>query len=362
MASDQKPAKAVRKRRWSWWKIALVLAVAAGAVYAFVARPWEPKPAEVAVEIVAPGPFTQVLAVNGRVVAREAVAVRSSVSGQAVQVLAAEGDTIAAGDVLVELDAAQARSVVDQAQANLDAGIARRAQAQATADRAIALGENAPRASREDAELALAAANNEVSRLQAALDQARSQLDQYTIRAPLDGIVLTRSVERGQLVDPQSELFTVADLSQLLVETDVDELYSARISDGLPVLLNPVGSSVPQRGSVVFAAPTVDPATGGRAIKIAFDEPVDLPVGLTVNANVIVSEVEDALTIPRGAIETEGPDTYVMVVEDGVAVRRPIEFSDWPAERVIVTEGLSQGEVVILDPTAADPGQTVVAE
>jgi membrane fusion protein (multidrug efflux system) len=89
---------------------------------------------------------------------------------------------------------------------------------------------------------------------------------------------------------------------------------------------------------------------------------VDLPVGLTVNANVIVSEVEDALSVPRSAIVTEGTQSHVLVVADGVAVQREIEFSDWPAERVIVTSGLSEGDRVILDPAEIAAGQPVTAQ
>lgn len=362
MASVMKPEQSRRKRRWSWWQLLIGIAILAGATYAYIERPWEPKPKRVAVEILAEAPFSQVLAVNGRVVARETVTVRAAVSAQAMEVLADEGDTVAAGDKLIQLDTAQPQAFVDQARAALDAGIVRQAQAQATADRATALGENATRSTREDAELALSAAANEVARLQAALDQAQSQLAQYTIVAPLGGVVLDRKVDRGQLVDPQSELFTIANLGDLLVETDVDELYSSRIRSSLKALLKPVGDTVPQHGSVVFASPTVDPATGGRAIKIAFDQPVDLPVGLTINANVIVSETDAALTIPRGAIVTEGTDSHVLVVDNGTAIARPIEFSDWPAERVIVTQGLAAGDAVILDPNAIKAGQSVVAE
>ncbi|KKB78397.1 hypothetical protein VW35_11080 [Devosia soli] len=340
----------------------VVICIVAAIAYGAIERPWETKPTTVAVEVMKSGPFTQVLAVNGRVAARESVPVRSSVSGQAMEVMAEEGDVIAENDTLVVLDTAQPKSVVEQAQAALEAGMVRQAQAQATFDRAVALGDNAPRSSREDAELALAAATNEVARLHAALDQAKSQLDQYTVRAPLDGVVLSRSIDRGQLVDPQAELFQIADLTDLLVETDVDELYSSRITDGLPALLKPVGETVARKGSVVFAAPRVDPATGGRAIKIAFDEPVDLPVGLTVNANVIVSETPNALTVPRGAIVNDGAESHVLVLENGKATNRQVTFSDWPADRVIVTEGLEEGDAVIVDPTGIADGQSVVAQ
>lgn len=358
-ASSASGKRSRRKRRWM--VLGAVVLVAAG-VYAYVQRPWEDRPPQVQVEVVSAGPVTQVLAVNGRVAARNAVEVRSAASGRALVVHATEGSAVTAGDVLIEIDSAQAQALVAQAQAALDAGLVQQKQAQAAADRAQALGENATRSAREDAELALAAASNEVTRLTAALEEARSQLDQYTITAPLDGVVLERKVERGQLVDPQSALMTIADLTDLLVETDVDELYSSRIREGLDVLLQPVGESVARTGTVIFATPSVDPTTGGRAIKIGFDEPADLPVGLTVNANIIVSKEDNVLSLPRSAIVTEGAASHVMVVEDGKAVERAVRFSDWPAERVTVTEGLVEGERVIIDPSAVTAGQDVEAE
>lgn len=349
------------RHRIVWLAIGGLL-LAIGVVYALLERPWEPRPARVSVETVAEGPVVQVLAVNGRVAASQAVKVRSAVSGQAIEVRAEQGASVRAGDVLVQLDTAQPKALLDQARAALDAGLVRQQQAQANADRARALGDNAPRSAREDAELSLTAASNEVSRLRAALDQAQSQLAQYTIPAPLDGVVLDRAVDRGQLVDTQTELFTVADLGQLLVETDVDEIYSSRMRAGLKALLKPAGDSVAQDGTVIFAAPTVDPSTGGRALKIAFDHAVELPVGLTVNANIIVSQTDAALSVPRGAIVTEGTHNHVLVLENGIITERAIDFSDWPAERVIVTSGLAPGDTVILDPALVSAGQAAVAE
>lgn len=362
MASIQPAPKPQRgRRRGKPWLFAGLFLLIAGGVYSYIERPWEPRPAIVAVEVMAEGPHVQVLAVNGRVAARHAVKVRAAVTGQAIEVRAEEGASVSAGDVLVQLDTAQPMALLDQARAALDAGMVRQQQAQANVDRARALGENATRSAREDAELALSAASNEVSRLRAALDQAQSQLAQYTITSPLDGVILDRAVDRGQLVDTQTELFTIADLGQLLVETDVDEIYSSRIRAGLKALLRPAGDSVPQDGTVIFAAPTVDPSTGGRAIKIAFDSPVDLPVGLTVNANIIVSQTDAALSLPRSAIVSEGTQNHVLVLKNGIVAQRPIDFSDWPAERVVVTDGLAAGDVVILDPTAVSVGRAVVA-
>jgi membrane fusion protein (multidrug efflux system) len=365
MASDTtatKPGETTRGKRKNPWLIMGVVAVVGLVAYAAIARPWEPKTAKLAVEIVSEGPLSQVLAVNGRVAAKEAVNVRSAVAGIAIVVQGDEGAEVKAGDTLLQLDPAQPQAQVDQAQAAYEAGVVRQQQAQANADRAQALGENATRSNREDAQLSLTAAINETARLRAALEQAKSQLGQYAIRAPLDGVVLARAVERGQLVDTQTALFTVADISQLIVETDVDEIYSSRIDDGLKALLRPAGDTVAQHGTVIFASPKVDPSTGGRAIKIAFDEAIDLPVGLTVNANIIVAETENAISVPRSAIVTQGAQSHIFVLENGVVVEREIGFSDWPAERVMVTSGLAIGDVVVSDATNVEAGQSAVAE
>lgn len=350
-----------KRRRKLGWIIVLVLLLGAAGGYAAIARPWVQRPLAVKVETMALGPVSQVLAVNGRVAARRSVVLRATVQARVVSVSADVGDAVSAGQVLTQLDDSQQKLLVDQARAALQAGETRRDQARATLERAQALGDNVTRASREDAETENRAAENEVSRLQALLDQAENQLDQYALRSPLAGVVLARGAETGQLVDAQSELFTIADLGDLLVETDVDELYSSQMKVGLKALLKPAGGTAAQAGMVSFAAPTVDPDTGGRAIKIDFDAPVSLPIGLTVNANIIVSENPSALSVPRGAILTDGARTYVLVEEAGVARPRDIGIIDWPADRLEITSGLAPGDKVIVDPAKVKLGQTIAA-
>lgn len=346
-----------RKSRFLWILAIVIIAVAAYLVWQ---RPWESSETEVPVEEVATGPMSLVLAVNGNVEARTEVPVRSAVVGQALRIEAAVGSTVKAGDVLLEIDSAVADAQLDQARAALEAQIVRQEQAQLALERARALGTNVPRSNREDAELALTAATNETARLQAALEQSERQREQYTIRAPIDGTILSRGVDIGQLVDTQTELFIVADTDDPVVETTVDEQFSSRVEVGQVAHLLPVGHTIPLTGSLIFVAPTVDSATGGREIRIAFDSAQHLPIGLTVNANLIVEEFENVITIPRSAIMVEGPESHVMLVEDGMAVSRRVTFNDWPAERVVVTEGLEPGQLVILDPEAAEEGEAVV--
>lgn len=350
-----------RKRKVSGWLIAAILALIVGAGYAALARPWEVKPVLVKMETVAKGPVSQVLAVNGRVAARRSVVLRSTVQARLAAVSADIGDTVSAGQIIAQLDDSEPKAQVEQAAAALEAGKVRRDQARSSLERTRALADNVTRATLNDAQAEFDAADQEVSRLQALVSQARTQLDQYVFRAPFDGMILSRAAEEGQIVDAQSELFTVADVSELLVETDVDELYSSQIRPGLSALLKPAGGTVAQAGTVSFAAPTVDPETGGRAVKIAFDLPVSLPIGLTVNANIVVAENPEAISIPRSAVRMSGTRSFVLVDESGTAQERDVKVVDWPAERLEITTGLAVGDRVILEPDKVKVGRSVAA-
>lgn len=355
-SAARRPPKSRGRVKWVMLGLALVVGVGA---YAAIARPWIAKPLEVSVETLSLGPVSQVLAVNGRIAAHRSVVLRSTVQGRVISVSADVGDAVTEGQVIAQLDTSQPRLLVDQAKAALAAGELQLDQARTNLDRTKALGDNVARATLENAETQYRAAETEVARLQAVLAQADNQLEQYSFRSPFDGVVLARGAEMGQIIDAQSELFTIADLGELLVETDVDELYSSQMRVGLGALLKPAGGTAVQPGKVIFAAPTVDPQTGGRAIKIAFDVPVSLPIGLTVNANVIVAENAEALSVPRTALLMDAARAFVLVEDNGVARERDVSFIDWPADRLEITDGLVAGDRVIVDPTAVKAGQAV---
>ena len=99
----------------------------------------------------------------------------------------------------------------------------------------------------------------------------------------------------------------------------------------------------------------VDAATGGLAVELSLDAVVRAPVGLTVSTNIVVDERSAAITAPRAAIDGEA----VFVVIDGVATRRPVAVIDWPAARLIVTEGLEPGDALITDAAGLADGQAV---
>lgn len=353
------PAPVAKRRLWLWaGSITLALALAAFVGSQF----WMARPSPAVVEIAAFAPVTRVLAVNGRIAAAHSVDVKSLVSGTIVALPVAEGDFVAVGQTLAQIDDAAQNAVLRQAIAALDAAIVRQQQATETYQRTLALGANVPATVLEADAHAVQLAAQEVARLTALMDQAQIVLQTYTIRAPAAGTVVALDAEIGQITSPSAHLMTLADLSTLLVEADVDEAYAAQIAVGQKAVLQLAGQTGTQDGGVTFVSKQVNAATGGLAIKISFDTPLAAPIGLTVAANIIMDQRAAALTVPRTSMLTGADGTSVFVVAQGVAQQRPIAVVDWPAARLIVTSGLREGDAVITDATGITDGQSITAE
>lgn len=348
--------KAPKSRFWLWAiLLTLALGVGVGVVWwNFFAT----KAVSVSIETLTPAATARVLAVNGQVAPLTSVLVRSAVTGSLLGTVVAEGDQVTSGEVLARVDPAQQEAVVRQAQSALDQGLLQQSQAAATYSRLRDLSDLTPRSTLEDAQRSLANAAQSVESLRALLQQAQIQLDRYSITAPISGTITERNVDPGQYVDPSTVLFTLSDLSSLVIETNVDEAYATQIAIGQAATLQMIGTTDILPAKISFVSPHVDTATGGLAVKITPDAALNAPVGLTVTANIVVEEDPAALTIPRAAM-VAGPAVFLL--KSGKAVKTPVEVIDWPATRLIVTKGLQAGDVLISDATGIVDGAAVKA-
>ncbi len=349
-------APKTKSRRWMWAVGGVLVMGLAGLFYL---QPWATPVPVVMVETVALGPVTRVLAVNGRIAGVRSVDVRPLVSGTLVEVLVAEGDVVTRNRALMQLDTAAQQAVVRQAVAGLDAALLVQDDAVATLARTRRLGANVARVALETAVRAEQTAAQEVARMTALLDQAQIQLEKFTIRAPIAGTVLVLNVDPGQSVDPATVLLSIADMKTLVVETDVDESYATQIRTGQPAALQLSGEGEVRAGNVSFVSQRVDEDTGGLVVRLTPDTPLTAPIGLTVTANITVDDRASAITVPRAAIISDAAADAVLVVVDGKAQRRAVEVIDWPAARLIVTEGLAPGDLVIADATRLTDGQAI---
>ena len=345
-----------RRSVWIWVAGAVLASGLTGLLYL---QPWATRIPVVAVETMVPGAVSRVLAVNGRIAGTQSVDVRPLVSGSVVDIMVAEGDTVTHAPTLMQMDSAAQQAVLRQAKAGLDAALVAHEDAEATLARTRALAGNATRVALETAVRAEQSAAQEVARMTALVDQAQIQLKNYTIRAPIAGSVLILTAEFGQTVDPSTVMMTIADLGKLVVETDVDESYATQISVGQPAALQLSGETAVLDAHVSFVSQKVDEATGGLGVKLTPDVALTAPIGLTVTANITVDDRAAALTVPRTAIVRDATGDGVLVVEEGKANRRLVQVIAWPAARLIVTDGLAPGDVVISDATGISDGQAV---
>jgi len=350
------------RHRFALRAVLFAAMVCAAGVYVWSARPWEAKPVVVTIEDVQQGPAREILAVNGQIVPDDEVHLGAPVAGQVVEVRGKAGDTVTTGQLLARLDDTIARAALVQAEAQLEATRIEAAAAQSAYDRATALAGTVSGQARDSAKFTLEAAAARVRQLTAALDQARRQLDLYRITSPIDGTVLQVNAELGEVVGTASILFTIGDLAAPLVEADVDEVYGARITGGLAARVAPVGSADAMPAHVTFVAPIVDPDTGGRTLRLGFDTPPEvlLPRGLTMSVNIVVETFDAAITVPRTAVRDLEAAPYVFLDVDGEALKTPVGLRRWPADRLIVTDGLAPGDRLITNPQAITPGAAVV--
>jgi HlyD family secretion protein len=336
-----------RKRRRGVWlgAVAAVAAIAAFAAPRYFAE------APVPVLSVTAKPAERVLAVTGRIRARESVQVVPRVAGQVRELTRREGESVVAGEVLGRIDDAKARAALAQTVAAAEAQRRTLAQAERDLDRATALRSRGTvtEAAVENAALAVSRGREDLRRLSAAADEARLRLEEHQILAPLTGRLLTRPVDPGQVVDGRTTIFEIAPTGDREVETEVDETYSTEVALGQPARLQFPGSGGVIEGRVSYLSPRIDTATGGRVVRLAYPETAqELPVGLTVDVNIVVERRDGAIMVPRTAIRDAATAPAVQVVRDGKVATQAIAFKDWPSATVMVTEGLKAGDQVIV--------------
>jgi RND family efflux transporter MFP subunit len=348
------------RTRLTW----IVLAVAALVALFLVYRSMTQAP-RVEVITVEAGTIERVLAAVGRVRAEERVSVFPRVAGLITRFQKDEGDLVKAGDVLGEIDASQPRSVLKQRQASTAGQRRQLAQSEREFARSQSLLDKGftTTAAYEAARLLVQRDREEILRLEAAETEAKSRLEDFIIRAPMDGRIVFRPVDAGQVVTLTTQVFELVSQSPPEVETDVDETLAGAIKLGMAARIAPAGMEGRSfSGKVTFVSPRVEPTTGGRTIRFSFEaSPKDIPTGLSADVNISVETRENALAIPRTAIGDASRAPFVALVRDGKLVRQDITFVDWPAERVIVTTGLKQGDQLAIDPLKVAPGTTVTA-
>ncbi len=372
------PIATRRRRRW-WWLAALVVLAAAGAAwYAFSPRSTSVQTTPIVT--VYPSQQFVVLNSSGYVVAQRKAAISSKASGRLEWLGVTEGSRVKAGDVIARLDGRDLTAQLESANASIT--VARAAVEQAEAENRdataslnrtqdllkqkfvspAALDQAKARADRAVAGIASARAGVAVA--QANARNAQVAVDYTHIRAPFDGIILSKSANVGDMVTPFSSaadskgaVVTMADMSTLEVEADVSESSLSKISVGQPAEITL--DALPDarfRGTVSRIVPTVDRAKATVMTKVRFEtiDPRVLPemsAKVSFLSQAVTAEQQKPMTaVNADALAQRDGKTAVVLVRDGKAAVVAVTAGNKIGELTAIGGSVKPGEKAVLKP------------
>jgi HlyD family secretion protein len=398
---NHSPAAPARYRRWALWAVLALAVIALGA--------WALRPRPIVVEVasVSTGRFEQVIEEDGQLRLKSRYVIAAPTLAELARPTLKVGDAVRAGDVVATLTPAapqmidaRTRGVLQQRVGSADAArLAAFAQVQRLETALAQAGLEAERATRlarenfiavsaldqallaqRSARQALEAGRAELRAAEFAQAEARAALVRaepgaaarteglWLLKSPVDGRVVKLHLDSAAPVTAGQPLLVVGDTSTVEAVIDVLSGEVQQISPGAAVSLSLGGSAPAIAGRVA----RVEPVAFTKVSALGIEEQrvnviVDLPPGapgtsdgFRVDARIVVSSREGALLVPSAALVRDGEDWRVFVVEAGRARARAVKIQARHADAAWVSDGLREGEEVLLYPgSTVRDGQAV---
>lgn len=342
------------------------------------------------------GTFQTEVSASGVVAPIDRVEIKSKASGRIDDLPIEQGDIVHKGDLICRLDQTDTQAAVDQAKANLDIAEAELKQAENSWNRQQQLFDRGLIAQEvlDQAELQLAQAKGGLVRARTTLDQANVQLSETIVRSPIDGVILQKYVEAGQIiasgisnVSGGTAIADVADMRQVYVEAGVDEIDVGKIRVGQEASVS--ADAYPRRrfhGQIIRVAPeakVVQNVTLFDVVVQVDNENGLLKSGMNATVDITIEKLDSVLLIPAIALaQPEAPvgvpgggfgpgvgrpmmggpgggtsagghqrpnvpgKRTVLVKENGAFVEREIEIGTSNFQDVVVVSGLKEGDTL----------------
>ena len=335
-------------------------------------------------------PLVQTVVATGRVVAVSNTDIGSEISGVVLERRVAEGEQVAAGDLLLVLSSDDVAAQVRQAEAELaelisstrpqaavdlanaevalaqaDRNVERRrelAAISAISDEEMEQAIQAQAQARNDLENARLRANAlssggvEEDLLRARIAALQAQLNKAQVRSKVSGTILTRNVEVGDLVQPGQSLFTIALDGKTEIRVPLDERNLSRLALQQPAVA--IADAYPDKPFPVrisFIAPSIDPQRGTVEVRLSVDPVPDfLRQDMTVSVNIETDQRAKALVIPNDALANVKEDSAeVLLLRDGKTQRQVVKLGLRGLSASEVLSGLSAGDEILVDATVS---------
>jgi HlyD family secretion protein len=306
-----------------------------------------------AVTVIVPGrqDIPAILSATGSLAARRDMQVGiAGEGGQVERVLVEPGQWVAAGQTLAVINRQVQTQEAAQLAAQIEVARADMRLSQNELDRAqrlVARGfVSQADIDRKSAARDAAAARVRVA--QAQLGASRARIGRLSVRAPTAGLVLSRSVESGQVVGAGSgALFRIAAGGEMEVRARLPQADLARLSAGVPATVTPVGATQSYQGSVWQVSPIIDPVSRQGEARVLVPYNRDLRPGGFAAVQIRAGSTTAPL-LPESAVLTDDAGPYVMIVgRNNTVVRRGIRIGTVSDRGVVVAQGLNGTERVV---------------
>ncbi len=378
---NQKAFSSGNRSRKKWWIVAALFVVAVGAVIALRGGSGATEVEAGAVSSAYPSQAITMLNSTGRVTAFRKAAVSTTATGKLEFLGVQEGSIVKAGDVLARLENKAVTATQDQAlasvraaKANLEQGQADLRDADANLKRTEDLAKknfissaqlDTAKARFDRAKAVVAALNGQIGVAEANLRATTVAVDQTTIRAPFDGVILTKNANVGDIITPFSSaagsvgaVVNIADMNTLEVEADVSENSLGKIVVDMPVEIQlDAFPDLRLIGKVSRIVPTVDRSKATVLVKIEFVEKdkrvlPDMSAKVAFLSRSLKPEERKPVTAMQTAAITkrDGKDVAFVIDDKNVVKQTSVTVGEKIGDLVRVS-GVKPGEKVVLKPT-----------
>jgi RND family efflux transporter MFP subunit len=369
-----------RKKRFFLLALLMVLGIGGAGLYRLGLLTPASDIQVVTVQLLYPSQTFTVLNASGYAVAQRKAAVASKITGRLIALSVEEGSRVRQGEVIARLENEDSQAALNRAQANVNLARSNLEQAKAEREDAevnhrrneqlVAKGfvaqatVDASEARYKRAKAAVAAQEAAIRAGEAAVEEARVMVEYANVRAPFDGVVLTKSADIGDIVTPlgaaanaKAAVVTMADMGSLQVEVDVSESNISQVRVGQPCEIRlDAFPDLRFKGVVHMVVPTADRSKASVLVKVAFKE-ADPRVLPEMSAKVAFlsrdlrpGEERPLQVVPASAVVSRGGQRVVFLLHGDKAAERPVRTGRRLDAMVEVLEGLGAEDKVVVNP------------
>jgi RND family efflux transporter MFP subunit len=309
--------------------------------------------------------FEDVLELNGEATALNDATLSAEASGTVLSI-AEQGAFVEAGQVVARLESGEEEAAVEQAKAQLETARSRLELAADSYQRQLPLYRDSIISALEFEQVRSERNQTRasVNQAEAQLASARERLANTRIRAPFSGTVEERMVEPGEQISPGQQVARMVDIGRVEITANVPERYANNVQRGQSVTVefDTYGAS-PRRGQVTFVGNTIDPQSRTFPVEVEIpNSNRQIKPEMSGTMKIPTRTLEDALVIPRTAVERDEEGTNVYIVErrrsdttgavgtGGVPVVdvRSVTLGPTHEQKAVALSGLNDGQEVIV--------------